>query len=238
MRTAAGDYFRFAHTLMQMPEHCRKLSSFEKAPRHIRAEVEKWIQDAQLPMPRRPTSAIPEGSWRGSAIEYVLVVNARVWNSRGDACDATALYRQDNDRFGNHDGYLVPEPAGSEDTGSWERSAIRATFYLVAKLKTRGSHHRMTFDEVLPFRTYSNDAGFLKLESAVAPRPPPPPRERLPGVWGDFQEPRTAAQGSLGSSQVATDLMNRTSLSRGELREAVATSQALLEAIQDVIRDD
>ena len=135
MRTAAGDYFRFAQTLMQMPEHCRKLSSFDKAPKHTRAEVEKWLQDAQLPMPRRPTSPIPEGSWRGSAVDYVLVVNAKVWNSKGDACDATALY-------------------------------------------------------------------------------------------------------SLGSSQVATDLMNRTSFSRGELREAVATSQALLEAIQDVIRDD
>ena len=122
----------------------------------------------------------------------------------------------------------------------WERSAIRATFYLVAKLKTRGSHHRVTFDEVLPFRTYSNDDGFLKLESAVAPRPPPPPRERLQGVWREFPEAGATGQGSSSSSQVATDLMNRTSLSRGELREAVAvaTSQALLAAIQDVICAD
>ena len=195
-------------------------------------------QDAQLPMPRRSTSPIPEGSWRGSAVDYVLVANAKVWNSKGDACDATALYYQDNHRYGNHDGYLVREPDGSEDTGSWERSAIRAKFYLIAKLKTRGSHYRDSFNEVLPFRAYSNDDGFLKLESAVAPRPPPPPRESLPGVWADIPEPKAAAQSSLGPSRVATDLMDRTSLSRGELREAVATSQALLEAIQDVIRDD
>ena len=60
----------------------------------------------------------------------------------------------------------------------------------------------------------------------------------LPGVWADIPEPKAAAQTSLAPSRVATDLMDRTSLSRGELREAVATSQALLEAIQDVIRDD
>ena len=195
MRTAAGDYFRFAQTLIQMPEHCRKLSSFDKAPRHMRAEVDQWLQDAQLPMPRRPTSPIPEGSWRGSAVDYVLV-NAGMKQQRRRL---TALYYQDNHRYGNHDGYLVREPDGSEDTGSWERSAIRAKFYLVAKLKTRGSHYRDSFNEVLPFRTYSNDNGFLKLKSAVAPRPPPPPRERLPGVWADIP----AAQSSLEPARVA-----------------------------------
>ena len=184
-------------------------------------------------MPARPASAIPEGSWRGSALDYVLVVNAKIWSSRGEACDATAVYRRDTDRFANHDGHLVPEPAGEDYIGSWERTAIRATFTWWPSCQ-----HRMTFDEVLPFRTYGNDDGFLKLESAIAPRPPPPPRERFQGVWKDIPAAGEQGRGSSSSSQMATALMNRTSLSRGELSEAVATSQALLEAIQDVIRDD
>ena len=173
------------------------------------------MQEAELPAPARPASAIPEGSWRGSALDYVLVVNAKIWSSRGEACDATAVYRRDTDRFANHDGHLAPEPAGEDDIGSWERTAIRATFYLVAKLKTRGSQHRMTFDEVLPFRTYGNDDGFLKLESAIAPRPPPPPRERLQGVWKDIPAAGEQGRGSSSSSHKTTALTNRTSLSRG-----------------------
>ena len=86
----------------------------------------------------------------------------------------------------------------------------------------------MTFDEVLPFRTYGNDDGFLKLESAIAPRPPPPPRERLQGVWKDIPAAGEQGRGSSSSSQMATALMHRTSLSRGELSEAVATSQPYL----------
>ena len=44
MRTAAGDFFRFACTLTQMSAKCRQLSGLDKAPRHIRAEVDKWTQ--------------------------------------------------------------------------------------------------------------------------------------------------------------------------------------------------
>ena len=62
MRTAAGDFFRFACNLTQMPAKCGQLSGFDKAPRHIRAEVDKWMQEAELPAPARPASAIPEGS--------------------------------------------------------------------------------------------------------------------------------------------------------------------------------
>ena len=84
------------------------------------------------------------------ARSFQAVVSAKLWGRHGDINEATAIYGRDMDRFGNGDGALVPEAQGAEDIGTWERSAICAKFYLVGKLKTRGSHHRPVFEEVLP----------------------------------------------------------------------------------------
>ena len=62
------------------------------------------------------------------------------------------------------------------------------------------------------------------MESAVAPRPPPnPPRKALQGVWRD--------------PPAASELMRRNSLTRDELCETIATSQAMLESLLDTIRE-
>ena len=153
----------------------------------------------------------------------MVVVKAKLWGCQGDVVDTTATYSKDSDRYGrcgNRDGEFAPEADGDDDVGTWERSAVVARFFLVGKLRTKGSTYRRIFEEVHPFRTYGNDDGYLRMESAVAPQPPPnPPREALQGVWKD---PPPAAS---TAPSLASELMRRNSLTRDELCEAIATSQ-------------
>ena len=137
------------------------------------------------------------------------MVNAKLWGRQGDVVETTAVYTRDSDRFGNRYGEFAPEADGEDDVGTWERSALSARFFRVGKLKTKSSTYRHIFEEVHPFRTYGNDDGYLRMETAVAPRPPPNP-------------PREAAEPSL---------------TRNELCEVIASSQAVLESLLDTIRE-
>ena len=105
----------------------------------------------------------------------MVVVNAKLWGRQTDVVDTTAICSKDSDRFGNRDGEFAPEADGEDDVGTWERSAISACFFLVGKLRTKSSTYRHIFEEVHPFRTYGNDDGYLRMESAVTPQPPPNP---------------------------------------------------------------
>ena len=188
MRTPAGDFYRFAKSLQQLPSKCRKLGDFARGPRHVRKEVEYWLERSEHPLPPRPKSILPGGSWRNSSQDCVVVVSAKLWGRQGDVVETTAIYSKDSDRFGNRDGEFAKEAD------------------LVGKLLTKSSTYRHVFEEVHPFRTYGNDDGYLRMESAVAPQPPPhPPREALQGVWRD--PPSTA---SVGTS-IASELMRRNS---------------------------
>ena len=56
-------------------------------------------------------------------------------------------------KFGNTDGQFRAESNyQGQGTGSCEKTAISATFYLSSLLRTKGSPQRRIFEEVLPFR--------------------------------------------------------------------------------------
>ena len=134
--------------------------------------------------------------------DCVVVINARLWGRQGDVVDTTAVCSKDYDRFGNRDGEFAPEADGEDDVGTWERSAISARFFLIGRLRTKGSTYRHIFEEVHPFRTYGNDDGYLRMESAVTPQPPPHPSIHgisIHGASGDF---RCAATPSPGTSSM------------------------------------
>ena len=188
MRTPAGDFYRFAKSLQKLPSKRRQLGDLARAPRHIRKEIEYWLERSAHPLPPRPKSILPGSSWRNSSQDCVVVVNAWLWERQGDVVDTTAICTKDSDRFGNRDGEFAPEADGEDDVGTWERSAISARFFLVGKLRTKSSTYRHIFEEVHPFRTYGNDDGYLR---AVTPQPP---RETLQGVWRD--PPSTASAGT------------------------------------------
>ena len=206
MRTPAGDFYRFAKSLQKLSSKCRQFGDLARAPKHIRKEIKYWLERSAHPL--------PGGSWRNSSQDCVAVVNARLWGRQGDVVDTTAICTKDSDRFGkgalSHFGALLP----------------------VGKVRTKSSTYRRIFEEVHPFRTYGNDDGYLRMESAVTPQPPPnPPREALQGVWRD--PPSTTSAGT----SLASELMRRNSLTRDELCEAIATSQAMLESLLDTIRE-
>ena len=59
---------------------------------------------------------------------------------------------------------------GLQGTGSWENSAISATFFLKCQLRTCGRFARTIYQEIFPWQAYSNQDGYL-----VPANPPPPP---------------------------------------------------------------
>eukprot|EP00439_Symbiodinium_sp_Y106_P017327 s1665_g2.t1 len=51
-----------------------------------------------------------------------------------------------------------------QDSGSWEKSAAYAGFYLSCQLRTKASYVRRNFTEVCPSWCYSNQDGYLSKE--------------------------------------------------------------------------
>ncbi|CAE7912197.1 tag-125, partial [Symbiodinium necroappetens] len=93
--------------------------------------------------------------------------------ANGEVKYDTATFTSPASKFGNSNGTLVPEGVASEGmqgTGSWERSAISARFFLKCQLKTCGCFVRTIYQEIFPWQAYSNQDGYL-----VPSNPPPPP---------------------------------------------------------------
>ena len=79
-----------------------------------------------------------------------------LWRANGEVKQDTATFTSPDSKFGNSNGTLVPEGAandGMQGTGSWEKSAISARFFLI-----------------FSWQAYSNQDGYL-----VPSNPPPPP---------------------------------------------------------------
>ena len=189
-RTVPGDFFRLARTIQKdiLCHRCWRqadgtLTHAPKLPKHVRAELTQWVLAANVAQPTWPTSAFPGGSWRETANNPAVMVQAGLWDSQGRTCIDTAEFTETDQHFGNQDGRFVLEthPTDPGHSGSWEQSAAFARYYLKASLRTMGTHNRAIFVEISPFYQYSNQDGFLVREFA-APPPPPPERPDSPAA--------------------------------------------------------
>ena len=179
VRTAHGDYYRLANTILKQlhigPEPSKRKHSDKDSslPSHLDKELRTWLARDQWPRPPSPTSPFPPGSWKDSAISPSIILHASLWRANGEVKQDTATFTSPDSKFGNSNGTLVPEGAtqdGTQGTGSWEKSAISARFFLKCQLRTCGRFARTIYQEIFPWQAYSNQDGYL-----VPSNPPPPP---------------------------------------------------------------
>ena len=145
MRTAHGDYYRLARTILKQlyigPEPSKRKHSDKDSslPSHLDKELRAWLERDQWPRPLGPTTPFPPGSWQDSAISPSIILHASLWKANGEVKYDTATFASPASKFGNSNGTLVPEGVASEGmqgTGSWEKSAISARFFLKCQLRT------------------------------------------------------------------------------------------------------
>ena len=174
VRTAHGDYFRLARTILKQlyigPEPSKRKHSDKDSslPSHLDKELRTWLARDQWPRPPSPTSP-----WKDSALSPSIIPHASLWRANGEVKQDTATFTSPDSEFGNSNGTLVPEGAandGMQGTGSWEKSAISARFFLKCQLRTCGRFARTIYQEIFPWQAYSNQDGYL-----VPSNPPPPP---------------------------------------------------------------
>ena len=196
VRTAHGDYFRLARTILKQlyigPEPSKRRHSDKDSslPSHLDKELRIWLERDQWPRPPSPTSPFPPGSWKDSAVSPSIILHASLWRANGEVKQDTATFTSPDSKFGNSNGALVPEGVandGLQGTGSWENSAISARFFLKCQLRTCGRFARTIYQEIFPWQAYSNQDGYL----VPANPPPPPPAPATPaeslttGQYGD-----------------------------------------------------
>ncbi|CAE7470332.1 unnamed protein product, partial [Symbiodinium sp. KB8] len=105
--------------------------------------------------------------------------------ANGEVKYDTATFTSPSSKFGNSNGALVPEgeaSEGTQGTGSWEKSAISARFFLKCQLRTCGRFARIIYQEIFPWQAYSNQDGYLVPSN---PPPPPPAPSDPPESWTD-----------------------------------------------------
>ena len=179
VRTAHGDYYRLARTILKQlyigPEPSKRKHSDKDSslPSHLDKELRTWLERDQWPRPPSPTSPFPPGSWKDSAISPSIILHASLCKANGEVKQDTATFTSPDCKFGNSNGTLVLEGAandGMQGTGSWEKSAISARFFLKCQLRTCGRFARTIYQEIFPWQAYSNQDGYL-----VPSNPPPPP---------------------------------------------------------------
>ena len=84
--------------------------------------------------PAWPHDSVPPGSTSPS-----IILHASLWKANGEVKYDTAIFTSPASKFGNSNGTLVPEgeaSEGTQGTGSWEKSAISARFFLKCQLRT------------------------------------------------------------------------------------------------------
>ncbi|CAE7225926.1 unnamed protein product, partial [Symbiodinium necroappetens] len=118
-----------------------------------------------------------------SAISPTITLHASLWKANGEVKYDTATFTSPASKFGNSNGTLVPEgeaSEGTQGTGSWEKSAISARFFLKCQLRTCGRFARTIYQEIFPWQAYSNQDGYLVPSN---PPPPPPACSDAPESW-------------------------------------------------------
>ena len=180
VRTAHGDYYRTRLKQLYIgPEPSKRRHSDKDSslPSHLDKELRTWLARDQWPRPPGPTTPFLPGSWQDSAISPTITLHGR----RTGRSNMTQ--RPSPHRLRNSNGTLVPEGEASEGTqrtGSWEKSAISARFFLKCQLRTCGHFARTIYQEIFPWQAYSNQDGYLVPSN---PRPPPPAPSDPPESW-------------------------------------------------------
>ena len=133
VRTAHGDYFRLARTILKQlyiglePSKRKHSDKDSSLPSHLDKELRTWLARDQWPRPPNPISPFPPGTWKDSALSPSIILHALFWRANGEVKYDTATFTSPDSKFGNSNGTLVPEGVandGMQGTGSWEKSAI------------------------------------------------------------------------------------------------------------------
>ena len=186
VRTAHGDYYRLARAILKQlyigPEPSKRKHSDKDSslPSHLDKELRTWLARDQWPRPPGPTSPFPPVPGRTLRISPTITMHASLWKANGEVKYDTATFTSPDSKFGNSNGTLVPEGEandGMQGTGSWEKSAISARFFLSCQLRTCGRFARTIYQEIFPWQAYSNQDGYLVPSN---PPPPPPPAPSAP----------------------------------------------------------
>ena len=124
----------------------------------------------------------------------------------------------------------------AQGTGSWERSATFAKFFLQGALRTCGTHERAFCQEIFPWQAYTNDDGYL-----VAENPPPPPPRSEDGF--EILEDTPTGKGASGQASPLKGIwtpypqaaQETTSGHQERLRQATKLLEEAIAAIPDEI---
>ena len=171
---AYGDYYRLARTILKQlyigpePSKRKQMDKESTLPTHLDKALRTWLERDTWPRPPGPTSPFPPRSWQDSAVSPTITLPRF-----GRPMERSSMTRRSSHRRPPSSATLVPEGVASEGTqgtGSWERSAISARFFLKCQLKTCGRFARTVYQEIFPWQAYSNQDGYL-----VPSNPPPPP---------------------------------------------------------------
>ena len=206
IRTAYGDFYRLAqcikaHLSRGERPHEGSRKRIKTLPHHVDKELQHWIDREALPVPNSPSSPFPPGTWIQTATKPQVLVTAFLWNDSGNISRDSAIFTRPDHKFGNKNGTFVDEEVGgmAQGTGTWERSATFAKFYLQGALRTCGTHERAFFQEIYPWQAYSNDDGYLVAENP----PPPPPRSIISDFGSDHEMMDKTPTGEGGMAQSA-----------------------------------
>ena len=184
MRTAHGDYYRLARTILKQlyigPEPSKRRHSDKDTslPSHLDKELRTWLERDQWPRPPSPTSPFPPGSWKDSAVSPSIILHASLWRANGEVKQDTATFTSPDSKFGNSNGTLVPEGVandGLQGTGSWENSAISARFFLKCQLRTCGRFACTIYQEIFPWQDIP-----IRMATSFRPTPLLLPQPPLP----------------------------------------------------------
>ena len=203
VRTAYGDYYRLAqcikfHLSRGERPHEGSRKRTKTLPHHVDKELQHWIDWEALPIPHSPSSPFPPCTWIQTAINPQVLVTAFLWNDTGSISRDSAIFKSPDHKLGNQNGTFMDEEVGgvAQGTGSWERSATFAKFFLQGALRTCGTHERAFCQEIFPWQAYTNDDGYL-----VAENPPPPPPRSEEG--SEMTEVTQTGEGGMAQAMAA-----------------------------------
>ena len=83
VRTAYGDYYRLARTILKQlyigpePSKRKQMDKESTLPTHLDKELRTWLERDTWPCPPGPTSPFAPGSWQDSAISPTITENLR-----------------------------------------------------------------------------------------------------------------------------------------------------------------
>ena len=173
MRTAHGDYYRLASTILkQLHIGPGRLSGNTRTrtapcPRTLtRSFVFGWKETnghgRQAQLRHSP------GHLEGLRALPSIILHASLWRANGEVKQDTATFTSPDSKSG-----IAQD--GSQGTGSWENSAISARSSLKCQLRTCGRFARTIYQEIFPWQGLFQP-GWLPHPGQPGPLLPRPPR--------------------------------------------------------------